>query len=542
MSVPTAKTLIAIMRKNTLFISLAAITIGVIALFASEQAATKTVAIVKDVTEIDRSGGIVTSYADVLDKVTPAVVSVMVDRRVTFSNQRQRSMDRDDMMEDLLRRFYGMPPREREPRQLPEGELSEEFVPEGTGSGFIVSTDGYILTNNHVIQGRNGFASEDDVEVRRIRVQLKDGREYDADVVGADPQTDLAVLKIEATGLPVSVLGKSENLRVGDVVFAIGNPLSVGLTVSQGIVSALNRTDLRIIDRGLRMQGADLNQLPPLENFIQTDAAINMGNSGGPLVDAQGRVIGINSAISSIGGGSIGIGFAIPIDLAERVMQTLVTGGELSRGFIGVQLEELDANKARAFGIDTTKGVIINSVTEGLPGAEAGLQQGDVVTTVEGERVDSVRDMVYLISSREPGQVVTLDVFRFGEELQIEVTLGDRRKLLGGETLLAESQEPSDAETPNAIRSDELVEGLRVRELTRDERLTFNLNSNQGLLITSVERELNTSLRSDMVILAINGKQVSDLASARTALKPRGNAVYALNTEGRRAFHPLILE
>ena len=289
------------------------------------------------------------SYADMLEKVTPAVVSVAVERRVSASEpERARGdMSRDEMMEELLRRFFGQPPEEREAPRKPDGG-PEVFRREGQGSGFIVSPEGYILTNDHVVRGRGGVRGKPvDFDDLRIIVQLDDGREFRAEVVGTDPQTDLAVLKVDGSDLPVATLGDSGGLRVGDITFAIGNPLGVGLTVSQGIVSALNRTDLGIIDRGLMQSGADLSLLPPIENFIQTDAAINMGNSGGPLIDAQGRVIGINSAISSITGGSIGIGFAIPINLAERVLQQLIRGDELSRGFIGVSLEPMDREKAR---------------------------------------------------------------------------------------------------------------------------------------------------------------------------------------------------
>ncbi len=430
------------MKRTLTLTALALASVSLVAVASQKQSqaesSTQTEAIdyARDMEPLDRSGssGYVTSYADMLEQVTPAVVSVAVERKASYRPSMRSSEDMQRrMLEDMLRRFYGqefedrLPERNREP----DPQQQDRYRLEGTGSGFIISADGYILTNNHVVEGDSGYDQDEDSEVVRITVQLTDGREYEAEVVGTDPTTDIAVLKVEAEGLPALSLGDSSQMKVGDIVFAVGNPLRIGQTVSIGIVSAVNRTDLGIIDQGLRRRGAQ-GQQPAIENFIQTDAAINMGNSGGPLVDAQGRVIGINSAISSIGGGSIGIGFAVPINLAERTMQMLVGGGKLSRGFIGVELGPLDAEQARAFGLDSTKGVIVQGVTEGLPADAAGVQRGDVILSVDGERVDSVRDMVYLISTRSPGVEVVLEVFRFGETMELTVALGDRTKLLAG--------------------------------------------------------------------------------------------------------------
>lgn len=493
------------------------------------------VVIERDRSELDRSGksGLLTSYADVLDNVTPAVVSINVERKRTYA--RRNNSGPVNPMEELLRRFYGLPPRENSPRMEPE--TIERFELEGTGSGFIVSADGYILTNHHVIAGRYGFDPEEDADFVRITVELKDGREYRAEVVGSEQTADVAVLKIESDDdLPVAVLGDSDQIRVGDIAFAVGNPLRVGLTVSQGIISALNRTDIGIIDRGLREQG---ERLPALENFIQTDAAINMGNSGGPLVDAQGRVVGINSAISSIGGGSIGIGFAIPVNLALRIMQTIVTDGEISRGFIGIEMRPLDADTAKGFGLKTTKGVIISSVSDGLPADLAGLRRGDVILSVDGERVDSVRDMVYLISSREPGETVALEVFRYGERMTVDVTLGNREALLAGKPFEAGGE---DSISPDG---DTVIEGLRVSPVTEDavKRYGYAETPQSGLLVIAVEASdaFVTTIEPGMTIVEINGQGVESAEQARSLLKRGGNVVWAMLPDGTGVFVPLNL-
>ncbi len=504
--------------------------------------------------------GLVYSYADMLDKVTPAVVSVAVERRLPAGRvaRPQGPMNRDEMMEELLRRFFGEVPRGPAPKEPEESEDPqpgssnrtgpEVFRREGQGSGFIVSPEGYILTNNHVVEGRpargrpgpqaSPAASRDD---RRIIVELEDGREFTAEIVGTDPQTDLAVLKIDGENLPVVTLGDSSRLRVGDLAFAVGNPLGVGMTVSMGIISALNRTDLGIIDRSLAESGADLSLLPPIESFIQTDAAINMGNSGGVLVDAAGRVVGINSAISSIGGGSIGIGFAIPINLAQCVMEQLIDGTELARGFIGVSLESMDREKAKAFGLTSSRGVIINGVTPGLPAAQAGLQPGDVVLAVDGERVDSVRDMIFLISSRIPGSTAVLDIVRWGKSQKVPVVLGDRTQLMTVRTPASGPGVVTDA----IPAQPDLAPGLRVRVASAELRKTLSLSEDAYLLeVVSIDRRssVRTNLEPGLIILEINGRRPTNLETARQSLRtPGNNALFAINSEGRRAFYWLTL-
>ncbi|WP_027478370.1 S1C family serine protease [Curvibacter gracilis] len=272
----------------------------------------------------------------------------------------------------------------------------------GLGSGVIVSAEGYILTNNHVVE------SADEIEVT-----LNDSRTTQARVIGTDPDTDLAVLKIDVDRLPAIVLGNSDTLQVGDQVLAIGNPFGVGQTVTGGIVSALGRNQLGI---------------NTFENFIQTDAAINPGNSGGALVDVNGNLLGINTAIYSRSGGSMGIGFAIPVSTARQVLDSIVKDGRVTRGWIGVEPNELSAELAETFGIQPVPGVIITGVLQNGPAAQAGIRPGDVIVQVAGQAVHSVPELLSRVSGLTPGQAAPFSLLRQGKTLQAEVTPGVRPK------------------------------------------------------------------------------------------------------------------
>lgn len=270
----------------------------------------------------------------------------------------------------------------------------------GLGSGVIVSPAGYILTNNHVIE-----------EADEIEVMLNDGRKSVAKVIGTDPETDLAILKVELTDLPVITLGNSDALSIGDQVLAIGNPFGVGQTVTGGIVSALGRTQLGI---------------NTFENFIQTDAAINPGNSGGALVDVNGHLMGINTAIYSRSGGSMGIGFAIPTSTARSVMESIVRDGQVTRGWIGVEPQELSPELAESFGIPAGSGVIITGVLQNGPAAQAGIRPGDVITKVAGRDVGTVAQLLSAVAALPPGAPATMDVVRRDGKTQLTVTPGRR--------------------------------------------------------------------------------------------------------------------
>lgn len=282
------------------------------------------------------------------------------------------------------------------------GDQSAPQQQSGLGSGVIVSTSGYILTNNHVVE------SADEIEVT-----LNDSRTTQARVIGTDPDTDLAVLKIDVDRLPTIVLGNSDTLQVGDQVLAIGNPFGVGQTVTGGIVSALGRNQLGI---------------NTFENFIQTDAAINPGNSGGALVDVNGHLLGINTAIYSRSGGSMGIGFAIPVSTARQVLDSIVKDGRVTRGWIGVEPNELSAELAETFGIQPVPGVIITGVLQNGPAAQAGIRPGDVIVQVAGQPVHNVPELLSRVSGLTPGQATSFSLLRQGKSVQTEVTPGVRPK------------------------------------------------------------------------------------------------------------------
>ena len=326
----------------------------------------------------------VTSYADIVSRVSPAVITIHSEMRV-------RAPQQYPFMDDpMFRQFFG----DRLPQQMPEQRRS------GLGSGVIISTDGYILTNHHVIDG-----------AEQIKVDLNDNRTLDAKIVGSDPLSDLAVLKIDATNLPVLALGDSDKVRVGDVVLAIGNPLGIGQTVTMGIISAKGR------QTGLSSGN--------FEDFLQTDAPINQGNSGGALVSTNSELVGINSQILSPSGGSIGIGFAIPSNMARTVTDTLVKTGKVRRGQLGIAAVKLNSQPAKDLGITETKGVAVAQVQPGSAADQAGLKKGDVITAFNGVEVTEPNVFRNLVASTAPGTDVTLTIRRDGRDQQVQARLGE---------------------------------------------------------------------------------------------------------------------
>ncbi|MEX0731529.1 MAG: Do family serine endopeptidase [Aquisalimonadaceae bacterium] len=326
------------------------------------------------------------SYAEAVTSAAPAVVNIFTSKRVT----RPPHPFYDD---PTFRRFFGNDAPQQD-RQRTETNL---------GSGVIVSTDGFILTNNHVIDGAD-----------EIQVALNDGRSVSARVVGTDPDTDLAVLQIDLQNLPVITLGQSDEMRVGDVVLAIGNPFGVGQTVTQGIVSATGRSQLG---------------LSTFENFIQTDAAINPGNSGGALVNAHGDMVGVNTAIFTRSGGSHGIGFAIPAGLARGVMESIIENGRVIRGWAGVEVQNLTPQLAESFQMSETDGVIVAGVMRDGPAAEAGLAPGDLILDINGEQVTDVQSLLRLVTERRPGQTMTVTGISGGDRRSWEITVRERPPL-----------------------------------------------------------------------------------------------------------------
>ncbi len=338
-----------------------------------------------------------TSYAPIVKKVAPGVVNIFT--RTKVSEPQGADLQHPFMNDPFLRRFFGLPDMDHEPQQ-PRRQPREKIEQGPLGSGVIVSPDGYILTNNHVVAG----ASE-------IRVKIEnDAKEHPAKLVGRDPRTDLAVLKIEGKNFPSLSLSDSDKTEVGDIVLAIGNPFGLGQTVTVGIVSALGRSIP--------------NQSENLADFIQTDAAINPGNSGGALVDMDGRLLGINTAIlSGRAGGNIGIGFAVPANLAKNVMEQLIKTGKVSRGMMGVTIRELSPDETKLFQVPDGKGALVLDVAEGSAADKAGIVAGDVIVEVNSQPVHDSKALSRLVASKAPGDKVSVRVIRNAKEKTLEATL-----------------------------------------------------------------------------------------------------------------------
>lgn len=401
---------------------------------------------------------VVMSYADALEGIRPAVVSVYSSKII-----RQQ-------VPDILRMY---------------GVKGGEQKMQGLGSGVIVSSDGYIITNNHVVE-----------EADQVKVLLSDDREYTAKIIGTDPKTDVAVIKIDAEDLPIVTLADSAKLRVGDVVFAIGNPLGVGQTVTMGIVSATGR------------KVGILDEVAGYEDFIQTDAAINQGNSGGALIDARGRLIGINSAILSNSQGNIGIGFAIPINLASSIMHSLIDTGTVSRGLLGVQTDILTPDKAEEFDLPKdTKGVLIANLSppDG-PAAKGGLKRNDIIVEINDKKVASPDDLRMLIGQTLPGTTVKVKYIRNGKTESKEITLGK----------VADDNAPIG----------ELLEGVKVEQISEELRKQFRIDERvDGLVITEISEDspFRENFRPGAVIEQINRVPVTDLTTAKKNIREGRN-------------------
>jgi serine protease Do len=349
------------------------------------------------------------------------------------------------------------------------------------GSGSIVRPDGYILTNNHVVGGAD-----------KIIVQMYDGTEMEAELIGTDPESDIAVVKVDGENLPVLPMGDSKEILVGESVIAVGNPFGLSQTVTYGIVSAKGRTGIGITE---------------YEDFIQTDAAINPGNSGGPLVSLDGKIVGVNTAIFTRSGGYQGIGFAVPINMARGIMEDLINDGRVSRGWLGVGIQDVTPELAKAFRLDDTKGTLITGVMPGTPAEKAGIQKGDVVLRLNGEVVESSNDLRNEIANARADAEVQLDLVRDGASLTLMVTLDERPKQPGRMGF-------SDPEPP----APEL--GFNVQELTREmaQRLGYE-DVNSGVVITEVEPDSAASavgLRAGMMIVEMDRNNISSLEDFRS--------------------------
>jgi len=416
------------------------------------------------------NGRLLPDFATLVEQVGPAVVNVSVLEKAQRRGRVSSSEESDDPVQEFFRRF-GMP-------QSPQGRGYDPQPRQGEGSGFIVSADGYILTNAHVV------ADADEVTVRTT-----DRREYPAKVVGLDRRTDVAVLKIEGKQLPVVRLGDPSKLRPGEWVLAIGSPFTFENSVTAGIVSATGRA----------MPGEDL--VP----FIQTDVAVNPGNSGGPLFNLNGEVVGINSQIYSRSGGYMGLSFAIPIDVANNVRQQLVANGKVTRGRIGVQIQEVDAKMADSFTLDRPRGALVSDVIEGGPAEKAGVKSGDVILSVNGKDVERSAQLPGVISAIKPGDSAKVDVWRDGGMKTLSVKV---------EEFQEETQKVANRDVEEPAKADKL--GLSVRPLGADERK--NAETEGYLLVEDVTgAAAQAGVRPGDVILKINGKPVRSIAELKNA-------------------------
>ena len=423
-------------------------------------------------------------FSPLVDAVGPSVVNIRTMEKVTRQGvefQGFPGMDPD--MLEFFRRFGlpvpSMPPQQRPGPQGNEGGDDGESQPSGVGSGFILSSDGYIMTNAHVVEG----ASE-------VMVTLADKREFKAKIVGADKRTDVAVVKIDAKGLPAVKIGDVNRLKVGEWVMAIGSPFGLENTVTAGIVSAKQR------DTG--------DYLP----FIQTDVAINPGNSGGPLINMRGEVVGINSQIYSRSGGFMGISFAIPMDEAIRVSDQLRATGKVSRGRIGVQIGPVDKEVAESIGLGSATGVLVSAVEPDSPAAKAGLQAGDVIVQFNGTKIDKVSDLPRLVGNTKPGSKASLTIFRRGKQQQLSITVAD---VPADESQVAQAPEASGA-TANAKTL-----GLRVTDLTAAQKKALGVRG--GVQVAEASGPAaRAGMRPGDVVLAIANTEVASVKDFEAAL------------------------
>jgi serine protease Do len=415
-------------------------------------------------------------FVEVVKKAKPAVVHIRVEKSLATSEYDQQY--EEFFNNPFFERFFGPQFRQQQPQQNPQ-QRQRRQKQQGQGSGFIISSDGYILTNNHVVEGAD-----------TITVFLSDEKEYKAELIGADPQSDVALIKIKDSGrLPVLPLGDSDALEVGEWVIAIGNPFGLSQTVTAGVVSATGRSSVGINE---------------YENFIQTDAAINPGNSGGPLLNINGEVVGINSALYSRTGGYMGIGFAIPINMVKNIEAQLKNAGKVTRGWLGVVIQNVDENLARSFGLDKAEGILVSEVQPGSPADTSGVQQGDVIVRLNGTTLKDVADLRNRVALLPPDSTAKLDLIRNGKAVSVEVNIGAR------------PNDVSEAATTSPEGSGSLLEqfGLAFQNLTPELADRLGYDDKQGVVISQVEPGSPAStagLRPGQLIEEVNKKAVRNV-------------------------------
>ncbi|EEF62733.1 DegQ family serine endoprotease [Pedosphaera parvula] len=436
-----------------------------------------TVALNVNDTPVQRDGRFGTSFAPVVKKVAPSVVKVEV-------TSKSKNMDLPNSPypdEDFLRRFFGDQFNPRGGAGPNRGGRTMRSPKQyGLGSGVIVNKDGYILTNNHVVE-----------DADEIKVSLNDGREFTAKVIGRDPKTDIAVIKIDAKDLPPITIADSDKIEVGDISLAIGNPFGIGQSVTMGIISATGRGNV----------GVDY------EDFLQTDAAINPGNSGGALVDADGRLIGINTAILSRSGGYQGVGFAVPINLARNVMESLIKNGRVVRGFLGVSIQDLNPSLSKTFKLPDEKGALVGDVSPDSPALKAGIKSGDVILTFNNKPVSDSRHLKLQVAQTTPGSSVPVKVLREGKEQTLKVLLKE----------LPGSEKTERADNGNSNDNDAL-HGVAVADLDNQARNQLGVPKNlEGAAVSDVDQDsaaYEAGLRPGDIIQEINRQPVHNADEA----------------------------
>ena len=416
------------------------------------------------------------ALSDVAAVSTPSVVNISTTRVI-----KSRDEAPFDFFDDpFFRRFFG--------DQFPHQDVPKEHKEQSLGSGVIVSEDGYIITNNHVIE-----------KAQEIKVLLGDKRDFKAKLVGADPKTDIAVIKIDARGLPALSWGDANKLKVGEIVFAIGNPFGLNQTVTMGVISAVGRANVGIAD---------------YEDFIQTDAAINPGNSGGALLNARGELVGINTAIISRTGGYQGIGFAVPSSMARQVMDSLVKYNKVVRGWLGVSIQEVTSDLAEEFGVRNLKGALISRVMKGSPADKAGIRQGDVILQFNGKDVEDTGHLRNMVSQTPIASKVKVRLLRQKKEIEVEVVVSELPRKL------ADASSSPDEDPGNREESSALA-GLVVRELTPEIAGHFGLDeSEKGVVIVKTDpdsRAYEAGIRPGDIILQINQKNIPTLEAYKKA-------------------------
>lgn len=438
------------------------------------------------------------AFVSLAEHTRPSVVTVFTEKTI---ERRVFNPFNFFGFNDQFKGFFNQPdkPLQKQPE-------TQKDIQKGLGSGVIVSKDGYILTNNHVIK-----------EADKIYIRTFDDKTLEAKVIGADPKTDIAVIKVEEDHLQPLEFGNSDGIRVGEWVIAIGSPLGDNLeqTVTQGIVSAKGRSNLGLAD---------------YEDFIQTDAAINPGNSGGPLVNMEGKLIGINTAIASRTGGFQGIGFSVPSNMAQKVMASLIKHGKVTRGWLGVTIQDINENMVEGLNLKSTDGALVGSVVEDSPAEKAGLKTGDVIVELNGNKVKNTVELRNRIASTEPDATVTLGVIREGKEKSIRVKLGE-----------LPSDEKLAAQSPTSSKIEEIF-GFSVAENNASYKQKFNLKSNSGLVIVNIDPSSDAyrnGLRTGDLILQFNKKEVKSIADFKQKLEKldKGeNVLFLIERQGSKLF------